>query len=156
MKNKQFYGGANVKGKEYSCNSRWCKSNCCSDFFLKVNQEQEQSVLKDRFFIVENDYGDFTLIGYREGLSLERIDKRTHIIRIDDGIEFELKHNPHNKVNYIYIQKKCDKLLSNGRCKIYRSRPQICRSILCPVQSDRPEIKWFAKNSEVLKNVNSA
>jgi len=144
-----------TKGKEWRCLCL-CKSNCCSDFFLKVNQEQEQSVLKDRFFIVENDYGDFTLIGYREGLSLEKIDKRTQIIRIDDGVKFEIKQNPHNQVNYIYIKEKCDKLLSNGRCKIYRARASICRSIECPIQSNKPHIKWFAENSEVLKNANPA
>jgi hypothetical protein len=40
-------------------------------------------------------------------------------------------------------------LLPNGKCKVYRARPEICKKADCPVFTKSKEIRWYAEHGKL-------
>jgi len=133
-------GGA----KEWRCNNQ-CQSNCCSAVWLKVTPEQRASINKKGYFTVKSDYGDWRWMEFHKQVKVEKLDGGYRKIIIVKPIE-KILYNPFVKSDFIYIQGKCNKLMKDGKCKIYRNRPLACKVSECPVFSDNSRKQWFAEN----------
>lgn len=137
--------------KEWTCHNQ-CKSNCCSDFFLPLTDKQKEDFEKNGYVKVTNSYADFRWLKYHKSVTIEK----SHVLRTikfnKKDFEWKIIYNPILKTNMLWINDKCTKLLSNGKCGIYRMRPKACRVSKCPVYSGDKLLKWYADNG-VLKDV---
>jgi Fe-S-cluster containining protein len=140
-----------VLDKKFDCH-RDCGFNCCSEIFLDLPPGYKKSFEENGYFIAGNNYSDYEWLGYHDDVVLEKLPKGNRKISIKPGIEFELIFNPFRGYEMLRMNSVCNKLESDGRCKIYRSRPEICKAALCTVFTDKPTIKWFAQNG-VLRDI---
>lgn len=131
-----------IAGKSWSCNND-CGFNCCSDLFLPVSPEQRLSLEKVGHFIVDSNYADFKWLGYHKAIKIEKISQGWR--KLTPLKKYEFKLNQHLGKDMVFIEDKCKMLLQNNRCKIYRSRPQICRVADCPAFSKNQSIRWYGK-----------
>lgn len=133
-----------VQGKSWECNNQ-CKSNCCSELFLPLDSEQHTSVLMNGHFIAHPNYTDWEWLGYHDSVKIEktRVHGRRKILVLRP---FVVKYN--NTINkyMLYIEDKCVKLMPDGRCRIYKKRPEICKKGECVVFSIKKKIQWYAEN----------
>ena len=65
--------------------------------------------------------------------------------------DYTFKHHEHLEQDMLYIDEKCGKLLPDGRCKVYRARPMICKTAECQIFTPNKIINWYAKNSKYMK-----
>lgn len=135
------FGGA----KPWQCNNQ-CKSSCCNAMWLRVTPEERASINKRGYFIVKSDYCDWRWMQFHNQVKVEKLDGGLRKIIIMKPID-KIVYNPYVKSDFIYIEGKCDKLMENGRCKIYRNRPIACKLAECPVFSENSSKQWFAENS---------
>lgn len=140
-----------VMGKDWECKNQ-CESNCCSEIFLDLPPAYHQSFEKEGYFIVGNNYTEFDWLEFHEGLKIEKLPKGNRKISIKEGVKSEVIFNPFRGYNMLHVLTPCNKLEPDGRCKIYRARPKICATSLCPVFTDKPTIMWFAA-AGLLKDV---
>jgi len=144
---KQYFG------KTWTCNLQ-CnfngKTNCCQEIFLPVNNEQKKSIEKYGYFIVGHKYTDFRWIDFRPSLEVKKVDFKKRMIRLSTK-DYEFKHHTYLDQDMLYLDEKCDKLLPDGKCKVYRNRPMICKQAECPVFTNNPNIYWYAQNSKHMK-----
>lgn len=138
-----------TKLREWRCNNQ-CKHSCCNALWLKVTPEQRASINKRGYFIVDKDYipdkGDWRWVEFHKQVKVEKQDGGMKKIIILKPID-KILYNPFQKCDFIYIEGKCNKLMKDGRCKIYRNRPNACKVAECPVFSENSERQWFAENS---------
>lgn len=142
-----------ILGRDWTCNMQ-CGANCCSEIFLPLNKAQMESIIKDRFWIVDHDYTDFKWLGYHKVFKIINTgDKGTRRIELAQGVEYEFKKHPMIECHtMIYIQDKCVMLLPNNRCKAFRSRPNICKKAECVVFG-RDKIQWYGENGVLADKV---
>lgn len=137
-----------IHGKDWSCNNQ-CQSNCCSEIFLVLDEEQKQSYETKGYFIADNNYNDYNWLKLNKALKIKKLLGGNRQITIDKTYKSKLLYHPVIKKDILYIDNKCSKLLDNGRCGIYRIRPQACRKGRCFVFEDNAELNWIAMNGKL-------
>ena len=145
-----------IAGKSWSCNLQ-CQgnpkdgiSNCCSEIFIPVNPDQRISIENNNYFIAKSTLVDWEWLKLHDGLTIEKLSNGDRKISVNKSYTF--KFNLFMGKDMLYIEDRCKMLLKDGRCKIYRARPQACRKAECPVYSNKLSIRFYAQNG-VLKNV---
>jgi hypothetical protein len=133
-----------ITGQSWNCQNA-CKFNCCSEIFLPMNQKQKDSFEQRRFFIVDNNYTNWVWISFHKSLLVEKLDKGFRKISFFDEQPFRIVFNPYRNCDELYIPDKCSKLMENGKCKIFRARPDICSKALCPVFDLRRSVQFYAE-----------
>jgi Fe-S-cluster containining protein len=138
-----------ISGKDWTCN-RQCKSDCCSEIYLPLNPEQKKSFEADGSWVVDNNYSDFGWMEYHKCLKIEKLKGGDRKITFLGGnVQHKIVFNPFKNTDEIYILDKCTKLLTDGRCKVYRARPEICKKALCPVFDIRASLQFYAQNGRL-------
>lgn len=130
------------KDKEWMCNNN-CKKDCCSDLFIVLTDALKDAYEKSGCLILNSKYLDFRWVALHKGITVQKPDAKTRKIIISDDINKKIVFNPHNNRHYLYIETSCSKIDKDGKCKIYRARPNICRFAKCTFSSVVPETHWF-------------
>jgi Fe-S-cluster containining protein len=133
-----------LEGKDWECMNQ-CKSNCCSEIFLPLSPAQKTSFEKEGFWIADNNFTDYDWLNYHKALVIEKKDKGFRKISLQKDVSFEFIYNPYTNFEEIHILDKCSKLLPDGRCKVYRARPVICKKSLCIVFDIRKAITHYGE-----------
>ena len=141
-----------IEGKSWNCNNQ-CKSDCCSEIFLPITVDQRTSFEKTRSFEVDNNYADFTWLSYHKAYTIEKLDSGKRKLTLKEGLSWKIIFNPFRNCDEIYVGDKCSKLLPDGKCKIYRARPQICQKAQCPVFSTIAKIQFYGLNGKLKRQV---
>jgi len=136
-----------VQGKRWSCRNQ-CGSNCCSEIFLPVNKYHMKTIKEEGYFIVDNNYSDFIWVGYHPSLEIKKLDRTKRMINVLTK-DYEFKYHEIIGMHMLFINEPCKHLQKDGKCKIYRKAPEICRKAECPVFTDNPDIFWYAKNGKL-------
>jgi len=123
-------------------------SNCCSEVFLPLNKAQQKSIEEERSWTVDANFTDFKWLKYHKAFNVINTGNRgERLIQIKEGYDYEFKKHPFLPAHtFLYVQDKCSMLLSDGRCKVFRNRPEICKKAECIVFNERPVINWYGKN----------
>jgi hypothetical protein len=132
-------------GKVWQCNNT-CGKDCCSELFLPMDKLSKASFDAHGSWIVSPNYADFEWLSYHKSLTIEKLPSGNRKITFSKNVPYKYVYNPYRKMDEIHIIDKCDKLLNDGKCKIFRARPQICKVADCPVFSNKAEIIHYGKN----------
>ncbi len=136
--------------KKWSCNNQ-CKTNCCQELFLILDEKQKQSYHKTKSYFVDKSYCEWRWLSFRNAVKYKKIGKKykLHILK-----QFKQKvlFNPLINKWILHIEDDCNKLMPDNRCKVYRNRPVTCQIGDCPVFSNEPKIAWLGENG-MLKDV---
>ena len=135
-----------TKAKNWNCNNI-CGVNCCSEIFLHLTPEQRVSFDTEGFFIAPSEYSDWRWVGFHKNVFLEKLKDGSRKVSLSPDVEYEIIFNDTISMDVIKVKDKCSKLMSNGKCKVYRARPDICSRAECPVFSTNPRAIWYAKHS---------
>lgn len=134
-------------GRSWQCNNQ-CGSDCCSEIFLPLSDMQKETLARGHYFAGPN-YTDWKWLGYHPGVKVQKIGIKRKIIPLK---EYTIKYNEALGKHMLHMETRCGKLMPDRRCKVYRSRPEVCKKAECIVYSDRPWIRWYGKNG-LLKDV---
>ena len=129
--------------KDWKCNNK-CGSNCCSEIFLPLSKDQKELLELNGEYIVDNKYADFRWLGFYKGIEVKKLKNGWRLIKVVSP--YEIKYHKFLLKHMLYIEGKCDKLLKNDKCKIFRNRPQTCKVSLCAVFEKDNKINWYADN----------
>lgn len=143
-----------IQGKDYSCKQE-CKSNCCSEIFLPLSFYQKRTFEEQGFFQANNNYMDYEWLGYHKGVIIEKLDKGNRNISVCKNVIYTMLFNAFSNNYQLHILDKCSKLQPDNKCKVYRSRPEICRKALCPLKDDREVTKFFAEHGLLKEAIQS-
>ena len=130
-----------IIGKQWTCNNQ-CKDNCCDTIYLDVSDIQIRDLREQGHFLVKNDYTDFTWLEYHKGFEVMKHGKGK-LIKVD--IDYKIKHHPVTGQFYLFANSRCKQLMSNNRCKVYRTRPMACKYGRCIWDNGNPILHWFGE-----------
>jgi len=119
-----------IQGKVWTCGNQ-CKSNCCSEVFLAITPEQRVMLENHGHFIADSNMTDWRWLGFHKRFSIEKLEGGKRKISIHKPYSF--KFNPYLSKEMLNIENKCEQLMPDNRCRVYRNRPQICKVSECPV-----------------------
>lgn len=140
--------GLKLKGKTWNCNNQ-CGADCCSDLFLYLSPSQRVELENERNYTVPSNYTDFKWLKLHKGVKIEKMLGGNR--KITPLKKYKIIFHPHLGTDMLYMVDKCSKLLPNGRCKIYRSRPEACRNADCILFTKNKIIRWYGETG-VLKD----
>lgn len=135
-----------AKGDVWTCNNQ-CGSNCCGYIYLVLDGTKEEEFKQKREFLAEPGYTDWRWLGMRSAFTIIKLDddKRNRVIKLNEGVDFEIKFNPFIKKNLLYVKNKCENLLEDNKCKIYRNRPDVCKKGPCYIFDRNPSIRFYGE-----------
>ena len=127
-----------MTNKQWTCNNQ-CKKDCCSFIYLELSNKQFVFFDQERLITYDKKWKDW--LSYHKEFKI--INENT--AKLKRFVKYKLVKNPYNGKYYVYVKSKCNKLMRNGRCKIYRTRPSICRFAPCLFENSNKMIEWFGK-----------
>ena len=127
------------KKKVWTCNNQ-CLSNCCSYIYIQIDYADIEKLEKERFMPIYH-YIDKKWLFLREGLDFSGKDW----FKIPENIEFKLYYHLLMRAVFVYMEIPCSKLLENHRCKIYRTRPNFCKTGPCLMNVKDQSMFSFSK-----------
>jgi len=131
--------------KEFSCNNQ-CLSNCCSEIFLPMPPQFKKMFEEHGYWITDNNYCDWEYLSYHKAIVIEKLEKGHRKLSLTGETPFKFIFNPFRGYDELYIQDRCQMILPDHKCKIFRGRPRICRHAECVVFSPKKEIQHYAEN----------
>lgn len=137
--------------KEWNCNNK-CKLSCCEEIFLPMPNQIKKLFNEHNFWVVNAGYCDWKWLKLHKAIKIEKLFGGHRKLSINEGFSFEFKFNSYRGYEELYIKNKCEMLLSDKKCQIFRNRPEICKIAECPVFSSKKEIQYYAING-TLKEV---
>ena len=133
-----------IRGKDWSCKNQ-CMSNCCSEIFFPLNPEQRVCYDQNGYWIAPHDYTDWDWVKMHNAVQVTKLTDGQRRISVSDDVDKKIIYNSLLSMDMLRVEDKCRNLLKDGRCKVYRARPQICKKADCPVFTVDPKVIWYAK-----------
>lgn len=134
-----------IIGKDWACNND-CGQSCCDEIFLPMPPQFKKMFEEHGYWITDNNYTDWEWLSYHKAIVIEKLEKGHRKLSLSGTTSFEFKFNPFRGYDELYIKDKCQMILTDHKCKIFRGRPQICRRAECIVFSPKKEIQYYAEN----------
>lgn len=132
-----------IKGIPWNCGNS-CKANCCSEIFLPLPTAYRDMFEEHGYWIANSNYSDWRWMEFHKEVKTEKMDGGSRKIWIDH-VNFDIIFNPFQGYDEIHIHSPCSMLLPDNKCKVFRSRPEICKRAECIFFSKKPELRFYAE-----------